>query len=111
MCGVYGESPRIIPEKLMQSAKRPEPTIARIAGGTNGHVEDWLRAIREGGKAGADFEYSGPLTETCLLGNVAKRSDTRIKWDAETMKVTNLEEANAWVGFEPRAGWAENLKI
>jgi len=54
--------------------------------------------VREAGRpAGTHFGYAGPLTEVCVLGNVAKRVDTRIEWDAEAMKVTNLAEANRYV--------------
>ena len=56
-------------------------------------------------RAGADFAYSGPLTETCLLGNVAKRVDARIVWDAENLEVTNLPEANRYLRSRYRQGW------
>ena len=63
------------------------------------------RACKSGEQAGADFGYSGPLTEICLLGNIAKRVDARIEWDAANMKVTNLPEANHYVRTEYRQGW------
>jgi predicted dehydrogenase len=102
MCGVTGGSPRIIPEAKMQEAKLPEKTIPRVRGS---HEQDWVRASKAGEPAGADFAYSGPLTEFCCLGNIAKRVDTRIEWDAENMKVTNMPEANKFVKTEYRAGW------
>ncbi len=37
------------------------------------------------------------MTETCLLGNIAKRIDGRIVWDAENLKITNLPDANRWL--------------
>ncbi|MGD0091546.1 MAG: Gfo/Idh/MocA family oxidoreductase [Planctomycetota bacterium] len=102
MAGVYGESPRLIPEALMKEYKRPEQKIPRI---TMPHEQDWARACKAGKPAGADFSYSGPLTEMCLLGNIAKRVDARIEWDAESLKVTNLAEANKYVKTEYRKGW------
>jgi len=102
MAGVYGESPRIIPEKRMQEVKLPPKTLPRVKGS---HEQDWVRACKTGTPAGADFAYSGPLTETCLLGNVAKRVDSRIVWDAENLKITNLPDANRYVRSEYRAGW------
>ncbi len=102
MCGVYGEGPRIIPEKLMQEAKRPEKSIPRVEGS---HEQDWARAAKAGRKAGAAFEYSGPLTEICLLGNVAKRLDTRIAWDAANLRVTNARRPRrSSAGRTDRAG-------
>ncbi len=103
MCGVYGDSPRLVPESLMRDAKRPERSIPRIEGS---HEQDWARACKQGEKAGAAFEYSGPLTEICLLGNVAKRLDTRIAWDAANLRVTNVPEAEALIRRPPRPGWS-----
>jgi predicted dehydrogenase len=102
MCGVYGGGARIIPEAKMQAAERPEKTIPRVQGG---HEQDWVRACKSGDPAGADFAYSGPLAEICCLGNVAQRMDTRIEWDAENLKVTNVAEANKYIGRDYREGW------
>ena len=102
MAGVYGEGPRIIPEKRMQEVKLPPKTIPRVKGS---HEQDWVRACKTGEPAGADFAYSGPLTETCLLGNIAKRVNGRILWDPEKLEVTNSPEANRLVRTEYRKGW------
>jgi hypothetical protein len=67
---------------------------------------DWVRAIKTGQQACASFAYSGPLTETCLLGNVAKRVDGWIEWDAAHLKVTNSEKANRLIRAEYRSGWS-----
>ena len=67
---------------------------------------DWVNACKSGGKAGADFSYSGPLTETCLLGNVAKRVENRIVWDSENLRITNNNDANKFVRTEYRKGWS-----
>jgi len=103
VCGVYGDGPRLIPEERMREYKRPPKILPRV--GTN-HEQDWVRSIKAGKKAGANFEYSGPLTETCQLGNVAKRVDSAIEWDSANMKVTNLPEANRFIRGEYRKGWS-----
>ena len=64
-----------------------------------------MRACKAGRQAGADFSYSGPLTEICLLGNIATRVDGRIVWDAENLKITNLPAANQYVHKDYRKGW------
>ncbi|MEW6355555.1 MAG: Gfo/Idh/MocA family oxidoreductase [Planctomycetota bacterium] len=104
-CGIYAESPRLIPESAMKEflPNRPPKTIPRVEGG---HHEDWIRACKSGGKAGAHFEYGALVTEICLLGNIAKRVDGRIEWDAQNMKVTNLADANQYVRTEYRQGWS-----
>jgi predicted dehydrogenase len=100
--GVYGESPRLIPESRMKEYKLPPKTLPRVEGT---HEQDWVRACKAGGRAGADFDYAALLTEICLLGNVAKRVDTRIAWDGPNMKVTNLPQANPYVRTPYREGW------
>ena len=104
MCGVYGDSPRLIPETAMKAYQRPEKTLPRIKGC---HEQNWIDAIKNGTKASADFSYSGPLTELALLGNLAKRyPNQKLLWDNELMKVTNLEAANEWVRRPYRKGWS-----
>ncbi len=102
MADVYGGSPRIIPESKMREVKLPPKSLPRVHGS---HEQDWVRACKTGAPAGADFCYSGPLAEMCCLGNIAKRVDARIHWDAENLKVTNLPEANRYVRVEYRKGW------
>lgn len=101
--GVYGESPRLIPESRMKEYRLPPNIIPRVEGT---HEQDWVRACKDGRRAGADFEYSALLTEICLLGNVAKRADARIEWDGPNMKVTNLPQANQYVKTLYREGWS-----
>ena len=94
---------RIIPEQKMKAYKRPEQKIPRV----KGHHEDWLRAIREGGKAGSDFSYGGPLTELAMLGVIAmKLPGTKLQWDAANMRFTNNEEANQNIKPPYRQGWS-----
>jgi predicted dehydrogenase len=110
MAGVYGDSPRIIPEKKMQEVA---PTIkslwgnkkqANIHGGA--HEQNWIHACKSGTPAVADFAYSAPLTEICLLGNIAQRVDARINWDAANVEVTNLPDANKYIRCAYRKGWS-----
>jgi predicted dehydrogenase len=103
----YGESPRLIPEKAMRRYRTPRPTLDRIPDGPDGHEQDWLRAIKDGGKPpSSNFDYSGPLSETVLMGNLAVRfPDKKLLWDGAAMQVTNDEDANAYVHRHYREGW------
>ena len=93
---------RIIQEKAMKAYESPAKKIPRV----RGHHNDWLRAIREGRKAGSDFSYGGPLTEIAMLGVVAlKMPGVKLRWDAQAMKFTNCDEANAFVDQPYRKGW------
>ena len=100
---VYGENPRLLPASRMKSFTPPAPTIPRL---NCTHEQDWINAIKSAGKAGADFAYSGPLTEVCQLGNIAKRMNTRIEWDPAKMEFPNMPDANQYVKREYREGWS-----
>ena len=106
MAGCYGESPRIVPESRMKKYKRPRKTLERIPDGTNGHEKDWIRACKTGKPASSNFEYSGPLSEAVLMGNLAVRFPGReLLWNGQAMEVTNDADANAYVKREYREGW------
>ncbi|MCK5565541.1 MAG: gfo/Idh/MocA family oxidoreductase, partial [Planctomycetes bacterium] len=91
MCGIYADSPRIVPEAKMKAYKRPQKTLPRI---TTSHEMEWVNAIKQGRKANADFAYSARLTEFVLLGNLAKRTQSKLYYDAKNMKITNNDQAN-----------------
>jgi len=91
----------LLPVEKFKDFKRPEPFIPRSIG----HHKEWIRACKTGGKTTCSFDYSGPLTETVLLGNVAYRSGKRLEWDAKRLKITNAPEAMTFLRREYRKGW------
>jgi len=128
MCGTYGINPQLLPTSRTKDANVPQ-TIRRIPGGAEpGHYLDWVEACMEGyGKRelSSGFDLAGPLTESILMGNLALRSfDIRkprplkpgqfdypgryikLLWDAQNMKITNFDEANAFVKREYRKGYS-----
>jgi predicted dehydrogenase len=106
MGNCYGESPRLVPEKAMRRYRPPRRTLERIPEGPDGHEQEWIRAIKEDRPAISNFDYSGPLSETVLMGNLAIRFPGKeLLWDGEAMEVTNNEDANAYVRREYREGW------
>ena len=93
---------RIIPETKMKEYKRPEPTLPRV----KGHHQDWLNAIKNGGQAGSNFDYGGPLTELARLGIIAMQMlGRKLEWDSENMRFTNCDEANQFINPPYRQGW------
>jgi predicted dehydrogenase len=102
---------KILPKSLRESYKIPAPYIPS----SPGHEEEWILACKGGAPAGSNFDWSGPLTETVLLGNVAlhrelkeKLSGQVLNWDSEKFSFTNLPEADKFLRCEYREGW--NLK-
>jgi predicted dehydrogenase len=102
VAGVYGDSPQILPYSRMKDVPKPDPASLRIP---QSHEQDWIQAIKEGRKAGSDFSESGPLTEFVLLGNIAKKMQSKLYWDAENMKITNDPQANQYLTQPYRPGW------
>jgi len=86
----------------MKEYKLPAETIARVPG----HHQDWLRAIKTGGRAGSNFDYGGPLTELARLGIIATQMlGTKLQWDGQTGRFTNNDEANKYLNPPCRPGW------
>jgi len=103
MCGIYADSPRLIPESAMQDFKGTAKVLPRVEGT---HEQDWAEHCKEGSQPMANFEYSAPLTELTLLGNIAKRFPGQLlQWDGPAMTVSNLPEADPWIKRPYRAGW------
>jgi len=93
---------KLYPEEQYKGVQRPALPRGRT------HHENWIAACKTGNPAesGCQFDYSGPLTETVLLGTVAFRTGEKIQWDAENMKVTNCAKANEFTHRESyRKGW------
>ena len=101
----YGNNPRVFPESLAAAAAAVPRTVPRIA---VTHEANFAQACKGEATVSAPFEYSSALTETMLLGIVALRSGEgrRILYDAASMRVTNVPEANAFLTRDYRAGWA-----
>jgi predicted dehydrogenase len=92
---------QLFPKEKFEGYQPPSPTIPRSIG----HWNEWARACKTGGATTCNFDYSGALTETILLGVVAYRTGKRLEWDAKNLKVTNEPKANDYLTKEYRKGW------
>jgi hypothetical protein len=91
-------APTLYPQAKFKDYENPD------AGETN-HWGQFVKACQGQGKTTADFAYSGPLTETILLGGIASHfPQTTLDWNAKKMKF-DLAEANHFVRREYRKGW------
>ena len=96
----YGKY-RLFPQNKFAGFKPPEPSIPRSIG----HHAEWIKACKDGSPTTCNFDYSGALTESVLLGNVAFRTGETLQWDAANLKATNCPEADKYISKEYRAGW------
>jgi hypothetical protein len=95
----YGANPRFLPQSLHDqlTSSAPKTLLPRIA--HQEHEMNWVEAIKGKAEVSCPLDYAGPLTEVMLLGVVALRAGqmegaraigSKIQYDAENMKVTNL---------------------
>ncbi len=70
-----------------------------------GHHAEWILACKTGGTTTCSFDYSGPLTEAALLGNLAYRVGQRIDWDAKHQKARGNAAADRLIQHQYRKGW------
>ena len=73
-----------------------------------GFQEEWIKACKGNLKTSCNFDYNGIMTEQMALGLVAYRAGKKLDYDGAAGRVTNSEEANAFLRREYRAGWALN---
>ncbi len=124
----YGSNPRLLPTSIMEHVK-VEPSLDRVPNDMGGHMQDFFKACKENNPKhpSSNFDYAGPFTEAILLGNLALRGfyaktlipgknpddrnayeypgRTSLQWDAEQMKITNVEIVNQFVKRDYRSGW------
>ena len=98
----------ILPKARRDSYKVPEPYIAS----SPGQYKEWIDACKGGNKAGSNFDWAGPLTETVLLGNIALRPELReklsyepLQYDPVSMSFPNMPEADKFLHYEYRDRW------
>lgn len=90
----------LLPQDQWTDFKAPPQTIPNSVG----HYKEWLDAIRNGTPTTCNFDYSGALTETVLLGNVAYRSGTSFAWDGDKLQASE-PEAQSFIRRKYRPGW------
>jgi hypothetical protein len=117
MCSTYGSNAMLLPTSRTKTVT-VKPKVTRVP---EGHYLQWVNACIAGyGKKelSSSFDYSGPLTESILMGNLAlyawnikneKGEFTgrkKLLWDAKNMKVTNYDEANQFVKRDYKNGYS-----
>ena len=119
--GVYGFTPKL----YRKGQETVEFDTSNQPGNEFGHQTKWVQACKAGFNSSehkaltSSFDYSGPMTETVLMGNIAIRSymekksglsnsypgRKKLLWDGDAMKITNYDDANKFVTRDYRKGW------
>jgi predicted dehydrogenase len=91
----------LLPEKTFADFQPPPASIPNSVG----HHEEWIAACKTGSPTTCNFDYSGPLAETVLLGIAAYRSGKKLYYHGPSGKITNTREADQYLTREYRKGW------
>ena len=104
--GCYGGGTRLLPDERMKDFKLPSEVIPRVEAGDS--YLEFINACKGGPAPGSNFDYSGPLTEVVLLGNLAIHAGVgkRVGWDFKAMRSPNMPGVNHLVQRQDtRRGW------
>ncbi|HEX8911382.1 MAG TPA: Gfo/Idh/MocA family oxidoreductase [Humisphaera sp.] len=99
---------KLLPGERFADFKAPAKSIPDSIG----HHREWLAAIRKNDPTATtcNFDYSGALAETVLLGTVAYRAGKPLQWDAANLKAPNAPEADPFIRqSEYRKGWGMDI--
>lgn len=130
-CALYGNDPKVYTKSGQKyEAPKPAATDPNVKPVPEyGHQILWTEACKAGHNSKehkaltSSFDFSGPLTESVLMGNLAIRSYNvrvakadgkgfdypgrkKLMWDGKNMKITNFDEANQFVSRPYREGWS-----
>jgi predicted dehydrogenase len=99
LCG-FG-SRKLLPEGKFADYKAPDKTIPD----SPGFHREWINACKGGEPATCSFDYTGPMAETVLLGNVAYRAGGGFGWDAAKLQAKGNDKAASLIHPPFREGW------
>jgi predicted dehydrogenase len=92
-------APVLLPEKDFEGFQRKRFE-------DQNHWHQFVEAVLGNGTTSTPFSYSGPLTESVLLGGVATHfPEQKLEWDAETLTFKNAPEATRLIKRTYRKGW------
>ena len=127
MAGLFGRNPTLLPTRKMKEVTLPKSKFPFVAGGSEGHQQQWVKACKKGYGAytSSSFDVAGPLTETVLMGNLAVRGYNyaeknargnniypgrkTLLWDGPNMKITNFDPANEFIRRKYRGNYKLEL--
>jgi predicted dehydrogenase len=98
LCGF--DKRELLPADKFASHQAPTPFVPD----SPGFHKEFIAACKGGQPATCNFDYSGPMAETVLLGNVAYRVGG-FEWDSATLTAKGNASAAGLLKEEFRKGW------
>lgn len=92
---------KLLPEEKHKDVQPDQSKLYQSPGFYN----EWFNACKGSEPASCNFDYSGPMAEMVLLGNVAYRAGGGFDWNHENLKAGGNDKANDLLRDEFRKGW------
>jgi len=94
------------PEELAIEALRHRP-----ADFNDNHLKNWLNCIKSRAKPVADVEVGHRSATICHLGNIARWTGRKLRWDVDQEHFVDDKDANQYLDRERRKPWLAPEKI
>ncbi|MBZ0257058.1 Gfo/Idh/MocA family oxidoreductase [bacterium] len=94
---------KLYPEDKFADFNEPEQTIPD----SPGFRQEWINACKGGAAPTCNFDYSGPMAETVILGNTAFRAGKDFDWQYKTMTAVGCPQAEPYLRPTFRKGWPQ----
>lgn len=99
LCGF--DKRKLLPAEKFEDYQTPD----RFIPDSPGFYNEWIGACKGKDPATCCFDYSGPLAETVLLGNVAYRAGG-FDWDSKSLKTVGNPTAQSLIREQYHNGWS-----
>jgi hypothetical protein len=103
MADFHGREPRLFSKGRNEPLRLDEPSSQGT--GRGGRHNPWLDACKGGEPSPGNFLNAAAITDAVNLGTVALRAGEKVRFDSESMKITNVADANRYLHREYRPGW------
>jgi len=105
--GSHASTLEIIPKEAAKDLKLPDYPHIR-----SNHFLNFVRACQGEERTRSSFEVAGPLSQVLVLGVLAQRVNSKLKFDPVKKQITNNRLANDLLrGAPPRKGWEQYYKL
>ncbi|HUQ64524.1 MAG TPA: Gfo/Idh/MocA family oxidoreductase [Flavitalea sp.] len=105
LAGFNIDDPQIISGKKMDAPANASSDKRNQVEQTSAALPLFINAVKTGKQYPGNFREAEHLTEAVNLYSVALRSNKMLKYDAATLKITNVPDANKYLNREYRKGW------
>jgi hypothetical protein len=105
LAGFNVQNPQIISGKKMDVPGQTNTDKRSQVEQTTAALSLFIDACRTGKQYPGNFSEAEHITEAINLYAVALRTGRLIKYDAATLQITNMPDANKWLDREYRTGW------